>query len=127
MAWAAIKMLLALGIVLGLLFFLLRLLKQTSWGRKERAGDFSIRVLTTQMIAPRKYISLVEIGEEVLALGISEAQINVLTKIEHPELLQKIGHPGPTGSGAPRPSWLNHLPLKMEALIRRLKSGHHGK
>jgi flagellar biogenesis protein FliO len=121
MAWAAFKMLLALGIVLGLLFLLLRLLKQTSWGRKEGTGGFAIRVLTTQMIAPRKYISLVEIGGEVLALGISEAQVNYLTKIEHPELLPKTGHPGPNGSGDPRPSWLNHLPLRKEALIRRLK------
>jgi flagellar biogenesis protein FliO len=127
MAWAALKMLLALGVVLGLLFVLLRVLKQTPWARKDQGADFSIRVLTTQLIAPRKYISLVEIGGEVLALGVSEAQINYLTKIEHPELLEKIGSPGPSVSQDPRPAWLNHLPWKKEDLIRLLKSAAHGK
>jgi flagellar biogenesis protein FliO len=127
MAWAALKMLLSLGVVLGLLFVLLRVLKQTPWARKDLGADVSIRVLTTQLIAPRKYISLVEIGGEVLALGVSEAQINYLTKIEHPELLEKIGSPGPLVPQDPRPAWLNHLPWKKEALIRLLKSAAHGK
>jgi flagellar biogenesis protein FliO len=127
MAWAAVKMILALGMVLGLLFILLRVLKQTPWARRDLGADFSIRVLTTQLIAPRKFISLVEIGGEVLALGVSEAQINYLTKIEHPELLEKIGVPGPSVPQAPRPAWLNHLPWKKEDLIRRLKSAAHGK
>jgi len=127
MVWAAFKMLLALGIVLGLLFFLLRFLKQTSWGRKQGPAEGAIRVLTSQWIAPRKYISLVEIGGEVLALGVSESQINYLTKIEHPEMLEKIGTPGHPGPGGLRPVFLNNLPLKKEALIRRLKSVTHGK
>ena len=126
MVWAAFKMLLALGIVLGLLYVLLRYFKQAPWGRRALPQDFSIRVLTTQLIAPRKYISLVEIGGEVLALGVSEAQINYLTKIEHPELLAKIGQPGLSAPGGPRTSWLNQLPLKKEALLRRLKSVPHG-
>jgi flagellar biogenesis protein FliO len=126
MAWAAFKMLLALGIVLGLLLLLLRVLKQTPWGRKDGVTDFPIRVLTTQVIAPRKYISLVEIGGEVLALGVSEAQINYLTKIEHAELLQKIGSRA-SAAPDPRPAWLNQLPWKKDDLLRRLKSVTHGK
>ena len=89
MGWVVFKMLFALSLVLGLLFLLVRVLKRTPLIRKDFPTDDDIRVLTTKPISPRKYISLVEIGGEVLALGISEAQISYLTKIENPEWLEK--------------------------------------
>ena len=90
MIWAMMKMILALGIVCTLLFFLVRVLKRSGVGKGNFSLDSGIKVLTTQLIAPQKYISLVEIGGEVLALGVSEAQITFLTKIENKEFLQKI-------------------------------------
>jgi flagellar biogenesis protein FliO len=90
MIWAMMKMILALGIVCTLLFFLVRLLKRSGVAKRNFPFDSGIKVLTTQLIAPQKYISLVEIGGEVLALGISEAQITFLAKIENKELLEKI-------------------------------------
>jgi len=90
MIWAMIKMILALGIVCTVLFFLVRLLKRSGVVKRNFPLDSGIKLLATQLIAPQKYISLVEIGGEVLALGVSESQITFLTKIENKEFLEKI-------------------------------------
>ena len=90
MMWAVSKMILGLGIVFILLFFLMRVLKRTPFVRGDSSSDSGIRLLTTKPITPQKYISLVEIAGEVFALGISETQITLLTKIENREFLEKM-------------------------------------
>jgi len=112
MGWVVFKMLFALSLVLGLLFLLVRVLKRTPLIRKDLPADFDIRVLTTKPIAPRKYISLVDIGGEVLALGISEAQISYLTKVENPEWLEKWRRKTPPGPAGTLPAWMWNFPLK---------------
>ena len=109
MIWAALKMALALGIVMTFLIFLVRMFKRWE-GRRSGAGSGAgIRVLTSKLIAPQKYVSLVEIGGEVLALGVSAQQITFLTKIENKEMVKKsLSNP------AFRPeaiSWLKAFPL----------------
>ena len=95
MLWATLKMVLALGAVIALLVFLVRLFKR--WQRVQGilGPDNGIRVLTTKLIAPQKYVSLVEIGGEVLALGVTPQQITFLTKVENKEMIQKsLTRPG---------------------------------
>ena len=89
MIWAASKMILGLGVVMVFLFLFIRLLKRTN----DLRGDLSaegVRLITTKAIAPRKYVSLVDIAGEIFALGISEAQITLLTKIENKTFLEKL-------------------------------------
>jgi flagellar biogenesis protein FliO len=100
MIWAASKVILGLGIVLVLLFLFVKVMRRSPLAHGDISSDSGIRLLTTKPIAPRKYISLVEIGGEILALGISESQITLLTKIENKEFLEKaaarrLGHPQP--------------------------------
>jgi flagellar protein FliO/FliZ len=100
MIWAVSKMILGLGIVFILLYFLMKVLKRTHVVGGDSSSDTGIRLLTTKPIAPQKYISLVEIGGEVFALGISETQITLLTKIENKEFLERVAtrrsiHPEP--------------------------------
>lgn len=112
MTWAILKMFLALGVVCTVLFLTVRLLKRTGV-KREWPPDSGIRLLATQSIAPRQYISLVEIGGEVLALGVSESQITFLTKIENKEFVGKIT--GDRGAGTEPLSLLRYfhsLPLK---------------
>ncbi|MBM4339146.1 MAG: flagellar biosynthetic protein FliO [Deltaproteobacteria bacterium] len=90
MTEAVLKMILVLGIILLALFFLARLLKKNRMMAGGASNDSAIRVLATQCLAPQKYLSLVEIGGEVLALGISEAHISLLTKIENREFIEKM-------------------------------------
>jgi len=90
MIWAVSKMILGLGIVFVFFFFFMRVLRRTNLVRGGMSSDSGIRLLTTKPIAPHKYISLVEVGGEVLALGISETQITLLTKIDNKEFLEKM-------------------------------------
>jgi len=122
MTWPIIKMILALGLVCSVLFFLTRFLKRNGVTKGLLPLDSGIRLLTTQSIAPQKYISLVEIGGEVLALGISEAQITFLSKIENKELVEKLIA---DRSNRPDPFFLfHHFPHKYKVprlgFLRRL-------
>ncbi len=85
MIWAAVKMALALGLAIAALILLSRISRKWQ-GRQMFAGsDGGIRVLTSKLIAPQKYVSLVEIAGEILALGVSSQQVTFLTKIENRE------------------------------------------
>jgi flagellar protein FliO/FliZ len=98
MIWAASKMILGLGVCLVLLYLFMRVMRKTSIARGDLPTDSGIRLLATKPIAPQKYVSLVEIGGEVLALGISEAQITLLTKIENRDFVDKLSARGPIPS-----------------------------
>ncbi len=90
MIWAVAKMIFGLGMVLLLLCLFVRLLRRASLMKGAASSDSDIRVLTSRPVGPRKYISLVEIGGEVLALGISDSQITLLTKIEDRAVAERM-------------------------------------
>lgn len=98
MSWAILKMILSFGIVCTILFFLIKLLRRSGWAKKDFPLNPGVRLLSTQLIAPQKYVSLIEIGGEILALGISESQITLLSKIENKEFLEKMVIPPQTKS-----------------------------
>jgi flagellar biosynthetic protein FliO len=89
MIWAAAKMILGLGSVLAILLLLIWLCKRAAPGKGSFPGEGQVRLLTSKPIAPRKFVSLVEIGGQVLVLGVSEAQITLLDKIENREFMAK--------------------------------------
>jgi flagellar protein FliO/FliZ len=93
MSWAILKMILSLGAILLGLFFLTRLMKRCRMTTGGASSGSGVRVLATHRLAPQKYLSLVEIGGEVLALGISETQIALLTKIDNKEFIERISNP----------------------------------
>ncbi|MCX8070507.1 MAG: flagellar biosynthetic protein FliO [Thermodesulfovibrionales bacterium] len=76
-----IKMIAALLVVLGLMFLMLKLLKHRIMPR----GNF-INMIHYQPIGTRRAIAVVKIANEYFALGLSEAGINVITKIETKEV-----------------------------------------
>ena len=110
MFWPALKMILALGLFLVLFFLLIRLLKRVEWMKGKPGGEGAIQVLTSQCIAPQKYVSLVEIGGEILVLGISAQQITFLTKIANPDFLRTTLAGSTSGwNGSP---WLKMWPFQ---------------
>ena len=109
MLWTTVKMALALGGVIAFLVFLVRLFKRWERVQGNLGPDNGIRVLTSKLIAPQKYVSLVEIGGEVLALGVTPQQITFLTKVENKEMIQKsVSRPGFKPETIP---WLKSLAL----------------
>ncbi len=90
MIWASVKMIIGLGAVLGVLFLLARYSRRRGLGGGELLKDSWLRVLAVKPIAPRKYISLIAIGEEVLVVGIAESQMTLLSKIGDKEFAGKM-------------------------------------
>lgn len=85
---ALFKMIFALSLVLGLIFLALHVAKRFKVLQEKTYGGDLIKVLSIKGLAPRKYISVVEIGEEIVVLGMSENSINVLTKIDKQKMTE---------------------------------------
>ena len=71
----------ALGLVVVLLYAFVYLLKKIGLGQGSSAGSM-IKVLETKMVAPKKYIAIVEIADKILSVGITEQSINLLTELD---------------------------------------------
>ena len=86
----AMKMLTALGIVLGglivVFYFMKRFLKRDVGGSNEAL----IKVIASQYIGIKKNIFLVEIPGSILVVGVSNDNISLLTKIEDKVVLDDL-------------------------------------
>ena len=101
------KMVLVLGLMGGFLLWFVRKWRPNGLAKQDPLPDSGIRLLSTQPIAPQKYISLVEIGGEVLALGITQDHITLLGKVENKEFIGKVVI---KGNARQEPfSWINYL------------------
>lgn len=81
MGGLVIRLALSLILIVGLIYLSLFLLKKSSLGfKKGRAGEL-IQVLERCYISPKKGIFIVKIGSKLLALGVTETQINLLSEI----------------------------------------------
>lgn len=77
-----IRLFLSLVLIIGLIYLSLFLLKKSSLGlKKNRAGN-SIQVLERCYISPKKGIFIVKVGSKLLALGVTETQINLLSELD---------------------------------------------
>ena len=125
MIWAVAKMILGLGVVLGVLLLLIYLCKRAGAGKGRFSADGQIRLLTSKAIGPRKFVSLVEIGGQVLVLGVSEAQITLLDKIENRQIMAQAE----TAHSLPAEpfSILDYFPFRRKGLNRGPMRISHGK
>jgi flagellar biosynthetic protein FliO len=49
-----------------------------------------VKVITATSIAPKKMISLVEVGDEILVLGLTESHISLLTKVTDEQMIYSL-------------------------------------
>jgi len=76
-----LRLFVSLVLIIGLIYLSLYLLKKSSLGlKKNRAGDL-VQVLERSYISPKKGIFIVKIGSRVVALGVTETQINLLSEV----------------------------------------------
>ena len=99
----ALKMLAALGLVLGGLGFFFFLIKRLMRKDAGRTHDKMIRVLANQYMGIKKNISLVHVPGALLVIGISGDSIRLLSQIEDKDILDRIikeetGHIAPSFS-----------------------------
>ena len=83
-----INVLLILGIITGLIYFVFRfVLKKKS---PFLFGGGVLKIVSTVPVAPNKYIQLVEIGNRIVMIGISENNLNFLMEISDKETIDHI-------------------------------------
>ena len=98
-AVATAKAIGALAVVIGLMVLLAAALKKLGLGTQSSQGGRLTTVLDIKMIAPKKYVAVIDIAGQTMAVGVSEQQITLLTKLEPSEQLQKYAEKtSPTSS-----------------------------
>lgn len=98
---ASLRMLLALVFVMALILASYWAFKRFAVGRGGliSRGRF-LRVLATGYLGPKKSIAVVDILGQVLVLGITTTEINLITRIEDPDVVRKLRDGVGGGSGA---------------------------
>lgn len=86
----SLRMFIALAIILGGLLIVLYYTRRRLKGEAAGSRGKLIRVLGNSYIGMKKHISLVEVPGAVLVLGITNDNMSVLTKIEDPEIVEKL-------------------------------------
>lgn len=83
-----LKAVFSLLIITGLIYFVLRFfLSGQRWLTKQQG---LVQVIGTHPLTPNKYIQIIEIGNKLLVLGISDHSINLLTEIIDREVIDSI-------------------------------------
>lgn len=79
-----IKTVLPLIFLLGFLYLVLYLVKKYSFSFKGKSVKLlNVNVLATQMILPKKFISIIKVQDKILVLGVSEASITLLKELDY--------------------------------------------
>lgn len=94
------KMFYTLAIVLGLMFALFHIFKRTVLKNSALLGgnDKLVKTLSVCYLAPKKMVALVEVAGEILALGISNDHITLLSRIRDEERTRRIKGLGQTNA-----------------------------
>ena len=81
-----LKVFFPLILIVGLLYTLLYFVKKSGFsirnGKSKVYKNFNVKVVNTQMIMPKKFISIVKIKDKFLVLGVSENSINMLKEFD---------------------------------------------
>jgi flagellar biosynthetic protein FliO len=97
----------SLLVVVGLMLLLLHFIKRTGLGSGGSRSGSAITVLETRMVAPKKYIAIVEIAGHCLALGITDHTISRLADLG-PETKDRLSpHPAQARPLSPFAGLLN--------------------
>ena len=111
----AIKMLAALGVVLGGLFVVYYVTRRMTRTDAGGGKDKLIRILANKFIGVKKNICMVEVPGSILILGVTHDRITLLSEIADDAVLDKIHHAESTGSA---PSFSDHL----NKIVSRIKT-----
>ena len=85
-----VKAFIPLIIIAGLLYGVLILIKKYGTPFKgNKYGAVPIKVLSSQMIMPKKFISIVKVDDKLLVLGVSESSITLLKELEPSENIEE--------------------------------------
>ena len=87
---AAIKMVLSLGVVLLIVWVLYRMAKSKLPMHRMGGMHNAMQVVESRQLGLKKSIAMVKVPGSVLVLGIGTDRVNLLTKIDDPEILKAL-------------------------------------
>ncbi len=80
---AILKVVGALGVVIGVMLLVTILIKKTGLARGGLSSGVLINILETRMVAPKKYVAVMKIADDFFAVGISDQHINMLSRLDN--------------------------------------------
>ena len=87
---AAVKMVLSLGLVLAILWLVYRWSRRTLPAGAAGGQGRLIKILGSRYLGVKKSITVVQVPGSVLVLGIGGDRINLLTRIDDPEVVASL-------------------------------------
>lgn len=87
---SALRLILALAIVLGVLFALFYLLKKMAITPRNMGGRGAMQLMDHMYIGIKKNITVVKIPGSLLVLGVTNEQITLLATITDPETIKEF-------------------------------------
>lgn len=77
--WMVVRAVITIAIFIGVLYFIFLYLKR----RSNQLGHFNtlVKVLGLTLVAPNRYVCVVEIAEEIFVLGVSENNVSVIKEV----------------------------------------------
>ena len=104
--WDLAKIFFTLILLTGIMYGLLFLVKKYLYSfDKKGAKDLKFNILSTQVIMPKKFISLVRFQNKIFILGISDNSINLIDKMDSDE----FEIPAPEDDFVGNKSFMDHL------------------
>ena len=81
---AAIKTIVSLGLVVGLIVCLFYVLRRWRFGALSANNQRAMRLVSTLSLAPRRSLALVEIAEQWFVVGVGADHVTFIAKLERP-------------------------------------------
>lgn len=95
MFWAILKVVFVLILITGMVYGTLYLLRKYVFAfDRNKSKIVPIKVLSTQMLMPKKFIQVVQIRDKVFVLGVSDHAINLIERFD--DLAEKLPGENPS-------------------------------
>ena len=108
--WDIIQIFVILAVMAGIMYGLLFLVKKYLYTfDKNGKNNSKIKIISTQTILPKKFVSVIQFNNNVYLLGISEQSVNLIDKIDETIFNQESIE----NSYKPKPNFLSLLKTNM--------------
>ncbi|PID62469.1 MAG: hypothetical protein CR986_01495 [Ignavibacteriae bacterium] len=82
--WDILQIFLILALMMGMLYGLLFLIKKYLYSYQSKGDSGSkIEIISTQVLMPKKYVSVIKFNSSFYLLGVSDNSVNLIDKLDN--------------------------------------------